>query len=61
MRLHLCVKEARMAIIHDFVEVILKMTEEKNIRPITFADIVEHLPIIYLKLKKAHLGSKSDL
>lgn len=37
------------------------MAEEKNIKPLKFADICEHIPIMKLQLNKANLGARADL
>lgn len=34
----------------------LKVVEEKKLKPLSFTDILDHLPLIKLKLNKADLG-----
>ena len=56
IRPHICVKEARTKLIEQLVNKILVVVEEKKLKPLKFAEIIEHMPIIKLDLPKSNLG-----
>lgn len=61
MRPHICDPKARMALIHQLVEIFRAKMKEIKHEPRDFADICESLPMIRLNLHKSDLGNLSEL
>ena len=61
MRAHIAHPEAREVLIHTLVNTMREKMKEIKHEPRDFSEIIEALPIIKLKLKKADLGPFADL
>lgn len=61
IRPYLCDKDARHALIHQFVSKIRATLTAKNHQVKDFSEICEAMPMIKLQLNKADLGPLADL
>lgn len=61
IKYHLCVPEARMAVIDQLVKAFVGVMHEKKLNPQKLPEIIEHLSMIVIDLPKKNLGSFADL
>lgn len=61
IRYHLCVPEARKAIIDQFVRKIVQVMVDKKLNPQKIGEIIENASCIIIDLDKKLLGSAADL
>ena len=61
IRYHLCVPEARNAVIEQLVNQMVNTMIEKKLNPQKMGEIIEKLPLVVIDLEKKNLGSAADL
>lgn len=61
IRYHLCVPEARGAVIEQLVNQMVNTMLEKKLNPQKMGELIEHMPLVVINLDKKNLGSASDM
>ena len=61
IKYHLCVPEAREAVIAQLVKAFVEVMHNKKLNPQKLPEIIENLSMVVIDLPKSNLGKYSDL